>query len=146
MKIIKITEESHWISKFFIYNISFYKFSLVSIIILIGKTRPKSNQYKFDHTDLGTFQPLALVRENNWGYGLKGHDLADFKRAKNENKQWYDYHKILDDNVVQIDYFKCYDPRWNKYTPEEIKKVAEFIIQDCIENILGFSKKKQWSK
>lgn len=112
-------------------------------IILIGKTRPKSNQYKLDHTDLGTFQPLALVRENNWGNGLKGHDLADFKRAKNENKQWYDYHKILDDNVVHIDYFKCYDPRWNKYTPEEIKKVAEFIIQDFIENILGFSKIKQ---
>ena len=111
--------------------------------ILLGRTEPKPYHTKLDHTDLGTFKPLALVEENRWGVGLNGQELALFRRAKSENKQWYDYHEILDNNVLHISYFTCYDPRINKHTPEETKKVADFIIQDFIENILGFSKQKQ---
>ena len=111
--------------------------------ILIGKTQPKPYLPKIDHTDLGTFKPLALVEENMWGLGLNGQDLVRFRQAKNENKQWFDYHEVLDDHVLHISYFTCYDPRINKHTPEETKKVADFIIMDFIENILGFSKQKQ---
>lgn len=117
--------------------------NLAGQIILIGKTPPKPYLLQIDHTDLGTFQPLSLVKENRWGTGLKGRDAADYELAKRENKKWYDYQEILDHHVLHIGYFKCYDPRWNKHTPEEIKKVADFIIQDFIENILGFSKIKQ---
>lgn len=105
--------------------------------ILIGKTCPKP--YHLDHTDLGTFQPFALVKENIWGLGLISQDLIDYRRAKNENKKWYDYHGILNNDVVHIYYLKSYDPRWNKYTPEEIEIVAKFIIDDFIGNILGLS-------
>lgn len=108
--------------------------------IYIGRTQPKPYMPKLNHTDLGTFHPLTLVKENRWGVGLKGKDVAAYEQAKNDNKKWYDYQDILDDNVVHIGYFKCFDPRWNKHTPDEIKKVANFIIQDFIENILGFSK------
>ncbi len=111
--------------------------------MLIGKTRPKPYQPKLDHTDLGTFKPLALVEENWWGHGLEGQELVDFKRAKNEKKQWYDYHRILDNHVVDISYFTAENPHFSEHTKEETKKVADFIIQDFIENILGFSKIEQ---
>ena len=111
--------------------------------ILVGKTKPKPYQPRLDHTDLGTFQPLAIVEENRWGIGLNENDLAYFRQAMNENKQWFDYQEILDNRVVHISYFTCYDPHINKHTPEETKRVADFIIQDFIENILGFSKNKQ---
>ena len=108
--------------------------------ILIGKTQPKHYQSALDHTDLRTFRPFALVKEDRWGIELKGKDKLDFERAKAVNKKWYNYQETLDNSVVHISYFKSYDPRWNKNTPEEIQKVADFIILDFIENILGFSK------
>ena len=108
--------------------------------ILIGKTQPKPYKPKLNHTDLGTFKPLSLVKENRWGYGLNANNKDDYNRAKDENKKWYEYQDILDNSVVHISYLKSYEPRWNKNTPEEIKKVADFIILDFIENILGFSK------
>lgn len=111
-------------------------------IKLIGRTQPKSYKPVFDHTDLGTFKPFSIVEENLWGYGLKGQDLIDFKRAKSENKQWYDYRNILDEDVVDISYFTSYDRRINDHTPEEIKGVVDFIVNDFIENILGYRKKK----
>lgn len=110
---------------------------------LIGKTRPKQYQPILDHTDLGTFHPLALVEENRWGLGLKGQDLIDYKRAEKENKQWFEYHNILDNNVVRISYFTAENRHMIKRTPEEIEKSANFIIKDFLENILGFSKIKQ---
>ena len=110
---------------------------------LIGKTRPKQYQPILDHTDLGTFHPLALVEENKWGLGLKGQDLIDYKRAEKENKQWFEYHNILDNNVVRISYFTAENRHMIKRTPEEIEKAANFIIKDFLENILGFSKIKQ---
>ena len=110
---------------------------------LIGKTRPKQYQPILDHTDLGTFHPLALVEENRWGLGLKGQDLIDYKRAEKENKQWFEYHNILDNNVVRISYFTAENRHMIKRTPEEIEKAANFIIKDFLENILGFSKMKQ---
>lgn len=110
---------------------------------LIGKTRPKQYQPILDHTDLGTFHPLALVEENRWGLGLKGQDLIDYKRAEKENKQWFEYHNILDNNVVRISYFTAENRHIIKRTPEEIEKAANFIIKDFLENILGFSKIKQ---
>lgn len=110
---------------------------------LIGKTRPKQYQPILDHTDLGTFHPLALVEENRWGLGLKGQDLIDYKRAEKENKQWFEYHNILDNNVVRISYFTAENRHMIKRTPEEIEKAANFIIKDFLENILGFSKIKQ---
>lgn len=106
--------------------------------ILIGKTKPKPYLFRLEHTDLGSFQPLSLVKENRWGTGLKGREAADYELAKRNNKKWYDYHEILDNRVVQIRTFKCYDPQWNKQSPEEIEKVADFIIHNYIENILGF--------
>lgn len=110
---------------------------------LIGKTRPKQYQPILDHTDLGTFHPLALVEENRWGLGLKGQDLIDYKRAEKENKQWFEYHNILDNNVVRISYFTAENRHMIKRTPKEIEKAANFIIKDFLENILGFSKIKQ---
>lgn len=110
---------------------------------LIGKTRPKQYQPIFDHTDLGTFHPLALVEENRWGLGLKGQDLIDYKRAEKEKKQWFEYHNILDNNVVRISYFTAENRHMIKRTPEEIEKAANYIIKDFLENILGFSKIKQ---
>lgn len=106
--------------------------------IMIGKTRPKPYQRIIDHTDLGTFQPLALVEENRWGDGLKENKLEDFKRAEKDNKQWFDYHEILDDDVVHISYFMGENPHISRHTPEEAKIAADFIIKDFIENILGF--------
>ena len=108
--------------------------------MLIGKTKPKMYKPKFDHTDLSTFKPLALVKENLWGVGLKGQDLIEFKRAKSEKKQWYDYHEIFDNNVAHISYFTSYDSKINKCAPDEMRKIADFIIMDFIENILGFKK------
>ena len=61
--------------------------------MLIGRTQPKSYNPVFDHTDLSTFKPLALVKENLWGDGLRRDDLIKFKLAQSENKQWYDYHE-----------------------------------------------------
>ena len=71
---------------------------------------------------------------------LTGQDLADFQRAKNENKKWYDYHEIFDNNVAHISYFTSYDSKINKCAPDEMRKIADFIIMDFIENILGFKK------
>ena len=111
--------------------------------ILIGKTRPKPYQPKLDHTDLGTFHPLALVKENRWGLGLNESDLIEYKKAEKEKKQWYDYHNILDDNVGHVSYFTAENPFMSKHSPEETKIAADFIIKDFLENILGFSKKKR---
>jgi hypothetical protein len=111
--------------------------------ILIGKTRPKAYRQVLDHTDLGTFHPLALVEENRWGLGLKGNDLEDFKRAEIENKSWYDYRNILDDKAVRISYFTGETPYMSMHTREETEKAADFVIKDFLENILGFSKMKK---
>lgn len=111
--------------------------------ILVGKTQPKQYQPRLDHTDLRTFRPFALVKEDRWGIELKGQDKMDFERAMAENKKWYNYHEIFDNHVAHISYFKSYDPRWNSHTPEEIKTVANFIILDFIEKILGFTKINQ---
>ena len=130
----------HYVHSLNDISIPIFEENLARQTILIGKTPPKPYFTKLDHTDLGTFQPLSLVKENRWGLGLKGQDAADYELAKRENKKWYDYQEILDDHVLHIGYLKCYDPRWNKYTPEDIKIVADFIIQDFIENFMGFSK------
>lgn len=103
--------------------------------VLVGNTRTRPYQPKLNHTDLGTFQAFALVKENVWGLGLTGQDLVDFQRAKNENKRWYDYHAIFNNDVVHINYYS----RRNKHTPEEIEIVAKFVIDDFIGNILGLS-------
>lgn len=110
--------------------------------ILIGKTQPKPYHPKLDHTDLGTFHPLALVEENRWGLGLKGKELEEFKQAEKNNKQWYDYHNILDEKVVRISYFTAENRYMIKRTPEEIERAAKFIIKDFLENILGFTRQK----
>lgn len=104
--------------------------------ILIGKTQAKPYQHTIDHTDMDSFQPLAIVKQNRWGIGLKGRDVIDFERAQKENKKWYEYQETIDNHVVHISYFI------NKYTPKEAKDAAEFIILDFIENILGYSRKK----
>ena len=72
--------------------------------------------------------------------------MLDYEQAKKENKKWYDYQEILDKHVVHI--FILYrrnfpydDKTENKHTQEDIKEIADFVIQDFIENILGFSKK-----
>ena len=122
--------------------IPIFEENLAGQTILIGKTPPKPYLPKFDHTDLGTFQALSLVKENRWGMGLKGQDAANYELAKRENKKWYDYQEILDNHVLHIGYLKCYDPRWNKHTPDEIKSIAEFIIHDFIKNYLGFGRMK----
>lgn len=114
-------------------------------IILIGKTPPKPYQPKLVHTDLGTFHPFALVKENLWGEGLSGQSMIDFKRAKGYNMKWYDYHETLDNNVVNINYkYKINnngDPRFTNRSTEDIKNVADFIIMDFIEHYLGFRRK-----
>ena len=86
---------------------------------------------------------MALVEENRWGIGLTGQDLVEFNRAKKENKQWFDYHNILDNNIVRISYFTAENRFIPKRTPEEIEKAVNFIIKDFLENILGFSKIKK---
>lgn len=108
--------------------------------IVIGKCQTKPYNPVLDHTDLRTFSPLALVKENLWGEGLHGEELQEFQKAKDEGKHWYDYCKVLDDSVVSIRYFASYDTKVNKHSPEETKSIAEFIIDDFLENILGFSK------
>lgn len=105
--------------------------------ILIGKTQAKPYQHILDHTDLDSFQPLTIVKLNRWGIGLKGRDMIDFERAQKENKRWFEYQDKIDNHVVHISYFI------NKYTPEEAKKAAEYIILDFIENILGYSKENR---
>ena len=106
---------------------------------LIGKTEPTPFLHRLDHTDLGTFRPFSVVKENRWGYGLMGQELVDYERAKKEKKKWYDYQDVLDNNVVHIHYYNTFnDPLWNKYAPTEIKKVADLIIQDFIKNFLMF--------
>jgi hypothetical protein len=110
--------------------------------ILVGRTQSKDYKHILDHTDLSTFKPFALVKENLWGDGLKGQELIDFKRAKYEKKQWFDYQEILDEHVVHISYFTAKSPRGNKHTDEDTKEAAEFIIKDFIENILGFKKQQ----
>lgn len=107
---------------------------------LWGVTQPKTYNPDLDHTDLGSFHPFALVKENRWGDGLTGCELTEYKRAKSENKKWFDYQEILDKNAVHISYFICMDPRYNEHTREELKEVADFIIFDFIENILGYRK------
>lgn len=109
--------------------------------ILVGQTQPKPYQPKLVHTDLGTFHPFALVKENIWGLGLNGQSQIDFKKAKAENKKWYDYHEILDNNVVRINYLYIGDSSFNNHTIEETRIVADFIIYDFIEHYLGFKKK-----
>lgn len=105
---------------------------------IVGETATKPYVRKLDHTDLGSFRPFALVKENMWGDGLSGQELINFKLSKEKGIQWYDSQKVLDEHVVHIGYFTCYDKRWNKHSPEEMKNVAEFIILDFIENFLGF--------
>lgn len=92
----------------------------------IGKTKLTPYIYKLDHTDLGTFRPFTVVKENLCGEGLKGQDLAAFKKAKNEKKHWYD---SSEDGVVNIICLPEY---------EKTRIVAEFIINDFIENFLQF--------
>ena len=106
--------------------------------ILIGKTRPKPYHQELDHTDLGTFSPLALVKKNRTGLGLKGKDLEDFKRAQKDNKHWYDYYEILDDKVVHITYFVAEVPK-SGHTLEETEIVADFILEfsgSCLCNLI----------
>ncbi|MBR2236204.1 MAG: hypothetical protein IJ892_14260 [Prevotella sp.] len=110
--------------------------------ILVGKTQPKS--YVLNHTDLGTFKPFAIVKENRWGDGLADQDLADFRRAKSENKKWYDHCQTVNLNeILRIRTIKSYDPQCNKYTHEEIERVVKFIIYDFIGSILCLSKIEQ---
>lgn len=110
--------------------------------VLIGKTCPKPYLSKLDHTDLGSFRPLALVEEKRMCDKIDGMDLSDFMQAKLEGKPWYDYHNVLDENVVRISYFTAENPHFTEHTREETKIVADFIINDFIENILGFSLRK----
>lgn len=109
-------------------------------LILWGETQPKTYNPNLNHTDLGTFHPFALVKENRWGDGLNGSDLNDYKRAKVDNKKWFDYHKILNNDVVKISYLYIGDSRFNSHSKEESEVIANFIIKDFIENILGFAK------
>lgn len=111
-------------------------------ITLVGRTTPKLYNPKIDHSDLGTFKPLTLVEEYLWENGLHGQELADFKKAKSEKKPWYNYHDMLNDEVMSISYFTSYDKSINNHTPEEIKVVVDYIVKDFIENILGFRKKE----
>ena len=108
--------------------------------VLIGKTQAKPYHPQLDHTDLGTFHPLALVEENKWEIGVADQDLVEYKRAKKDNKRWYNYHNRLDNEVVRISYFTAENIFFPERTPEEIENIANFIIKDFLENILGFSK------
>lgn len=109
-------------------------------LILWGVTQPKTYNPNLNHTDLGTFHPFALVKENRWGDGLNESDLNDYKRAKVDNKKWFDYHKILNNDVVKISYLYIGDSRFNSHSKDESEVIANFIIKDFIENILGFAK------
>lgn len=110
---------------------------------LCGVTQPKAYNPNLDHTDLGTFHPFALVKENRWGDGLTGSDLNDYKRAKDENKKWFEYHKFLDNDIVKISYLYIGDSRFNTHSKEESEVISDYIIKDFIENILGFRKVEQ---
>lgn len=105
--------------------------------ILIGRIQPKPYRPELIHTDLGTFRPFSLVKENRWGIGLNGQSMIEFKRAMDENKKWYDYHDTLNDGV-SIKCFYIGDSRINNCTEEETKIVADFIIHDFIEIFLGY--------
>lgn len=131
----------HYIHSLNNYGIPIVEENTDGRTMLVGKTQPKPYYPKLDHTDLGTFHPFALVKENLWGQGLNGQDLAKYQEAKKRNKPWYDYHEILDKNIVNIRYLTGDNEYMSKYTAEETNPVAEFIINDFIENILGFKKK-----
>ncbi len=111
-------------------------------LIPIGKLPTKPSNANLDHTDLGTFRPLSLVREIRYENELSGNDILKFRQAKKDNKKWYEYHNILDKQVVYISSFVHYDPRFNKNTPEETNKVIEFIVLNFIEKFLGFKQIK----
>lgn len=103
--------------------------------ILVEEVQPKP--YQVDHTDLGAFRPFALVKENTWGVGLSGQSLEDFRRAKSENKKWYDYYNVLDDNVVKVECMFVGDSRFNNnHTKEEARVVSSFIVKDFLENFM----------
>lgn len=106
---------------------------------LIGRIQPKPYSSKIDHTDLGTFQPFSLVKENRYGHGLNKQYLEEFRQAQKENKQWFDYQDVLDNNVVNIKYFMTEESNFCKHPKEEIEKIANFIINDFIKNFLSFS-------
>ncbi|MBR5657589.1 MAG: hypothetical protein IKW98_13055 [Prevotella sp.] len=108
--------------------------------IIIGRIHSKTYKPQLDHTDLGSFRPFSLVEEIIWEVGLNEQDSADFKRAMNENKQWFNHHAILDDKVVNISYFTQKNQPNSKYTDKETRIAAEFIIHDFIENIMGYSR------
>lgn len=110
--------------------------------VLIGRTKPKPVTQKFDHTDLSTFRPFALVKENVLGEGLTGQDLIDFKRAKSENKKWYDYQNSLDEGFIKYSSICVPNGPLNKYSKEESEKIVNFIFDDFMDNILGFSRTK----
>lgn len=107
---------------------------------LVGIKPPIPYNKCLDHTDLSTFRPFAVVKENQWGDGLKGQDLIDFKQAKCDNKKWYDYVDCLDRYAVHITYLMYLGRLHNKHSEEEIHQVADFIVNDFIENYLGYSK------
>ena len=142
-ELVTLCEDCHH----YIHSLTDYRIPIVeetsnNKLILVGELKPKPYIHKLDHTDLYSFRPLSIVKENHWGLDLKGNDLIAFQQAKNENKKWYDYQNILDQHVARITHFKCYDPRWNKNSPEEIRKVADFVIKDFIENIMCYRKKE----
>ena len=103
---------------------------------LIGKTSPKAYNPKIDHTDLSTFEPFSIVKENLYGYGLHGDDLNKFNQSQKQGKKWYEYQEVLDNDVLQIGILSF--ENMSKKSHEETKCVAEFIINDFINNILGY--------
>lgn len=105
-------------------------------ITLVGRTSPKPYNPQIDHTDLSTFKPFSIVKENLWGYGLQGDDLIKFKRSKKQGKKWYDYQEVLDNDILDVHSLSF--EKMSDKTHEEIKCVAEFIINDFINNILGY--------
>ena len=111
-------------------------------LIQMGKLPIKKSNTILDHTDLGTFKPLSLVKEIRCENELKSSDVLRFRQAKINNKKWYEYQNILDKQVVHISSFVHYDPRINKNTPEDTNKVTEFIITNFIEQFLGFKQIK----
>jgi len=50
--------------------------------VLVGKTRTMPYQPKLNHTDLGTFQAFALVKENVWGTGTDRSRFGRFSASK----------------------------------------------------------------
>lgn len=101
----------------------------------IGVTSLKPYTPHFDHTDLNTFEPMSIVKENVWGIGLTELELANFRMAKILNKKWYDYHNIIDNSVVHI---RCY-MQGDKYSEKEAQTVADSIRQYFFEEYLGMS-------